>query len=161
MDSRQVLPALLALALTAGPASAQARVYTNDDLTRISPTRGETGGDNTPVRDTGPKPSDRRVARDRGPARGEEWWRAEAARVRERVRRVRDEADLLVADIEAARTASAPSSRSRGSSSQASAAARVKKLEARLAILQRRIGEMEGDLRDRAHRAGALPGWLR
>jgi hypothetical protein len=143
------------------PASAPrppARVYTNADLDRVHPFRGETGVHSVPAATPAePAPaaaSDRRLAR-----RGEDYWRREAARVRERVRALQAQAGELRARIaEQAEHESRQLVRNRRASPGSSSAAT---LRARLLGLERRWRETEDDLAERARREGALPGWLR
>lgn len=138
------------------------RVYTNEDLDRVHRLRDETGVHSVPAEapDT-PTP--------RGPdgpgaalvdahGRGEEYWRREAERVRDRVRAMEIEADELRLRIaERAGEESALGRSRRGSTGAGSAAS----LRARIAVLERRMKQMDVDLSERARRARALPGWLR
>jgi hypothetical protein len=125
------------------------RVYTNEDLARVSPHRGETGGESTPA-----TPAVAESAADSAPAKGggESYWRGEAARVRQRVEPWRDAAADLRAAI-AARQAE-PGVRPYTD-------AKVRALQRKLAGLEARIRDEEDRLEERARRARALPGWLR
>jgi hypothetical protein len=144
-----------------------ARLYTNEDLDRVRPFRDQTGVRSVPaVALDPPAPEDGERARERPgspPAdargRGEEYWRREAERVRDRVRAMETQADELRLKIaERAEEAGRQITRGRrGSSGEGSAAT----LRARLFALERRMREMEVDLSERARRARALPGWLR
>jgi cell division protein FtsB len=92
--------------------------------------------------------------------RGEDYWRREAARVRDRVRAIAAQAAEVQAQIaERADEGRLLSRRRRsgGSSGTRSEAT----LRAKLAALERRMRQLEDDLADRARREGALPGWLR
>jgi hypothetical protein len=133
------------------------RVYTNEDLDRVRPFRDETGVRSVPAvpageRETAGAPD----ARPRG--RGEEYWRREAERVRDRVQAMEAQAAELRAEIaERAAKASQLTSGRRASSGSGSAGP----LRAKLEALERRMRQAEDRLADRARREGALPGWLR
>jgi hypothetical protein len=159
-------------AATAAPSDAKqpapkpkARVYTNDDLDRIHPYAGQTGGGSTAATAADVESEAEAEPRARGAkTSGEAYWRAEAARVEERVRALEERAAALRARI-AEETAKA---RERGRDvvygrrRRASPPARsTAPLEASLAALERRIREVRDDLEERARRARALPGWLR
>jgi hypothetical protein len=143
----------------------KARVYTNDDLDRIHPYAGQTGGGAkaAPATDVAAESE----AEPRAPGTktgGEAYWRAEAARVEERVRALEERAAALRARI-AEQNAKALErgrdvvyGRRQGASTPARSTA---PLEASLAALERRIREVKDDLEERARRARALPGWLR
>jgi hypothetical protein len=135
------------------------RVYTNADLDRVRPFRDETGIRSVPAvppeEQSTPAPAEKR----RG--RGEEHWRREAARVRERVRAMEAQASELRTQIaEQAEEARHFLGRRRSAASLSGAGSSAR-LGARLASLERRMRELEEDLADRARRDGALPGWLR
>ena len=126
-----------------------ARVYTNDDLARVSGRRAETGVDSRPaptVPVAAPRPAEAR------PGEGEAHWRAEAARLRQRVEPWREAAADLRVEI-AARQAE-PGVRPYTDP-------KVRALQRRLEMLESRIKDAEDRLEERARRAGALPGWLR
>ncbi len=134
------------------------RVYTNDDLERIHPMAGQTGGASTPAvaaEEEGAAPV-QAVPPTRG--RGEQYWRDEAARVRERVRALEEKAAGLRSRIAQRSRESPVYGRKSASSSKSGAGA---SLEAQLAAVERRIKSTEDDLHERARRDGALPGWLR
>jgi hypothetical protein len=126
------------------------RVYTNEDLDRVSPYRGQTGGENDPVAETSRPPSS---------AADEAYWRREAARVRERVAALREKAD----DIRRGMREEQEAFRSEPWTSRGPrrAAPRTGPREAQLAAIERKITALETDLADRARAARALPGWLR
>jgi septal ring factor EnvC (AmiA/AmiB activator) len=131
-----------------------ARVYTNEDLDRVHPLRNETGVASVPsASPEGAAPEPRPPSR----GRGEEYWRREAARVRDRVRTLEGQAATLRAQIAESEAQQAHLAR-RGTASAASSKTR---LEVRLAGLERRILQLEDDLAERARRERALPGWLR
>jgi septal ring factor EnvC (AmiA/AmiB activator) len=138
----------LGAAATAGDeARAPARVYTNEDLARLSARRGDTGVESRPAA-AAPAAPPAEPARDGG----ESHWRAEAARVRQRVEPWREAAADLRVEI-AARQAE-PGVRPYTDP-------KVRALQRRLEMLERRIRDAEDRLEERARRAGALPGWLR
>jgi hypothetical protein len=146
-----------ALALAGLPARGEdrkpARVYTNDDLERVAPRRGETGVLSRP----GSTPAGE-ASRTEARPRSEDYWRREAARVRARVRTLQDQAARVREQIERdARPSTGRSRRSRGREAWTSEDARAR----RLREIQARAREMESDLEDRARRDGAPPGWLR
>ena len=99
---KRMLRCLLAVVCT-GAAEASALddekkpvpLYTNEDLQRVSPYRDETGGSSKPAAAPAPEP-----ASERGRARGEEYWRREAERVRDRLRPLRERASELRFQIE-------------------------------------------------------------
>jgi len=151
----------------ASPKRTPARVYTNEDLDRVRPFRDETGVRSVPA--VAPEPLSPRAGETalerRGSAlvdsrgRGEDYWRREAERVRDRVRAMETQADELRLRIaERAEEEGRQLTRSRRGSSGAGSAAT---LRARLVSLERRMRQAELDLSERARRASALPGWLR
>jgi len=133
-----------------------ARVYTNADLDRVHPFAAETGGRSVPavVQDE-PKAASSTEPRRKG--RGEEHWRAEAARVREKLRALEERAAELRAQIAERSSQSEVFGRRRSSGGKPSVAS----LEASLAAVERRARLTQEDLEERARRDGALPGWLR
>jgi hypothetical protein len=134
------------------------RLYTNEDLDRVRPFRDETGVRSVPA----VAPDDRPAPAEKRRGRGEDYWRREAARVRERVRTMEAQASELRAEIaEQAEEASHVLGRRRGSSASLSGSGSSTRLRAKLASLERRVREVEEELADRARRDGALPGWLR
>jgi hypothetical protein len=91
--------------------------------------------------------------------RGEDYWRREAERVRDKVRAMETQADELRLRVaERAEEAGRLLTRGRRASSGAASAAA---LRAKILALERRTREMELELSERARRARALPGWLR
>jgi hypothetical protein len=136
-------------------------VYTNEDLERVRPFRDETGVASVPASpppDTTPGGARSRVAGSPRAASGERdeaWWRREAARVRERMSTLDQQAAELRGRIRDAQTREPWSSRRRRT------APSTRPLEARLAAIEERRRALEDDLLERARRAGALPGWLR
>lgn len=143
----------LALVL-AGTASAEEKkpvpVYTNEDLDRLSPYRGQTGVLSEPA--VSPAEAPRADSASPRRSHGEAYWRKEAARVHDRVRALGDRAEELRRALREARVSFRP----RRSSSPS-----VASLEARLEAVESRMRDLDTDLADRARRAGALPGWLR
>lgn len=133
-----------------------ARLYTNADLDRVHPFAAETGVSSVPAvtpHDTPPAVS--LDTRRRG--RGEDYWRSEAARVRERLRAFAQRATELRARIDERASENEVFGRRRASSGSSSIAA----LRASLAAVERRARSTEDDLEERARRDWALPGWLR
>ena len=138
------------LMLLAAPPAAPAEkkavpLYTNADLERVAPFRGQTGVDSVPPPPGPPAPPAPKAGR------GEPYWRREAVRVRQQVRRLEAQASSLRVRIEAER---ARPRRTR-------TAPRSSGLEARLEALKLEARDLEDELSDRARREGALPGWLR
>ncbi len=139
-------------------------VYTNEDLERVRPFRDETGVASVPASwpdaTPGPSRSSASLSHRAGPRasgpdlRGEAWWRGEAARVRERVRAL----DLQAAEL---RRRIAEVRAEPWSSRRRRAVPDTRSWQARLAAIESRRRALEDDLRERARRAGALPGWLR
>ena len=134
------------------PPPPAARTYTNADLERLAPRRGETGVLSVPAPAAGDLEEPRARAADKAARRGEPWWRREAERVRERALGFRDKA----ADLR--RSADA---RPRKPSARLDPDPGATALRARAEALERRASALEEDLLDRARREGALPGWLR
>jgi hypothetical protein len=135
-------------ASAAGEDRAPARVYTNDDLARVSGRRGETGVESRP-----PAPAEKAPPPAAAPTGGgESYWRGEAERVRRRVEPWRDAAADLRVDI--ATRQSAPGVRPYTDP-------QVRAMQRRLEALEARIRDAEDRLEERARRARALPGWLR
>jgi hypothetical protein len=150
----------------ASPKHPPTRVYTNADLDRVRPFRDETGVRSVPaVAPDSPAPGRaERLGRSGSElvdahGRGEEYWRREAERVRDRVRAMETQAEELRLRIaERAEEAGHVLTRGRRPSSGTGSAATQR---GRLVALERRMRQMEVDLSERARRAGALPGWLR
>jgi hypothetical protein len=162
---------LLLLAGTAGVPQERKPVplYTNEDLERVSPRRGETGVDAR--LDAVPLPASGASEREDAAApdgRGERYWRREAEKLRDRLRPRHARIEALRARI-AEREAHPGLRRSRragraGSRTHAAASSRESQLPAwrgQLAALEQEVREAEDRFEERARRAGALPGWLR
>jgi len=156
MSSFSIATVVLLCALALPARAGQSPSYTNEDLDRVAPFRGETGVDSTPafrpVASTEQASSARGGSTRRTAVQGEDYWRREAQRVRERQRRFDDQLEALRRTLEKRRAhpGAMPHSDSQ-----------VRESERRIAELQRRRAELESDLDDRARRARALPGWLR
>jgi hypothetical protein len=131
------------------------RVYTNADLDRVHPFAAETGASSVPA--VSPEAASARRAPEARRAKGEEHWRAEAARVRERLRALEERAAELRAQIAERSSPSEVFGRRRASSGKS----KVASLQASLAAVERRARLAQEDLEERARRDGALPGWLR
>jgi hypothetical protein len=141
----------------ASPERPPAHVYTNEDLERVHPFRAETGvasGPATPS-DVDPGPGSAPPPRPIR-TRGEDYWRREAARVRRRVAALATRAEALrstLAERAEERRHTLGRRRSGGTSDAT--------LQKRLAAIERQMHRLEDELRERARREGALPGWLR
>jgi hypothetical protein len=136
---------------TAEERRASGRVYTNDDLARVSARDGATPATSAPEPPPAPAtvPSPAAAASDQ---RRESYWRAEAERVRRRLEPWRDEAAILRHDIPA---------RQAEPGVRPYTDPRVRAMQRKLQSLEERIREAEERLEESARRAGALPGWLR
>jgi hypothetical protein len=151
----KTMPSCLLAAVCAVGAGASTRddekkpvpLYTNDDLRRVAPYRDETGVNSKPAAAPAPEA---RTRGDRG--RGEEYWRREAERVRDRLRPLRERAAELRLKIEARR---------RQPRVPVYGDPQVVAMERRLRALEERIREAESRFEDRARRERAMPGWLR
>jgi hypothetical protein len=169
MTSRKVvlplgfgLSAILALPAGASeeapPSRRAPRVYTNEDLDRVHRFRDQTGVQSVPAEaaETAPaRPAEGKASRERG----EEYWRREASRVRDKVQALEVQAAGLrvqIAERAAEERHSLTRRRPRGGGAGSEAT-----LRAKLAALEQRMRRLEDELLDRARRAGALPGWLR
>jgi hypothetical protein len=147
-----LLAGLVPLSEAAGEeAKKPVRVYTNEDLERISPYRAETGVLNEPAASAPHAAGDE--------ATDEAYWKREAARVRDRVAALRERADDIRRQMREAEEAfrSEPWT-SRG---PRRAAPKTAPREAQLAAIEKKIAALETDLADRARAARALPGWIR
>jgi hypothetical protein len=127
------------------------RVFTNDDLDRLAPYRGQTGG-SAPSREIDPPPP--REKPEAAPSRTsrEPYWRAEARRVRQRMQAHEDKAVALRQQIEERRSKPGVSPYSDP---------QIRRLQDSADSQLARARELESDLLDRARREGALPGWVR
>jgi hypothetical protein len=152
-----VPPVLLAADEKPRPPRPPARVYTNEDLDRVHPFAAETGGSSVPAV-AADEASPARPAESRRKGKGEEHWRAEAARVRERLRALEERAAELRSQIAERGSQSEVFGRRRSSSAGKTS---VAALQASLAAVERRARLTQEDLEERARRDGALPGWLR
>jgi hypothetical protein len=149
-------PALRAAEATPPARKPPVRVYTNADLDRVHPFAAETGGSSVPaVAADEQRPAPSTESKRKG--HGEAHWRAEAARVRERLRALEERAAELRAQIAERSSQSEVFGRRRSSAGKPSVAS----LEASLAAVERRARLTQEDLEERARRDGALPGWLR
>ena len=144
-----------ALVRAADDAKGGARSYTNDDLERYAHLRTEAPADvvdDGPTRGRTRSPRAPREAAPGSPARGEAFWRREADRTAEVVRRLRDQAADLAEKVADLR---------REPGVLPYSDPRIVRLEARRRALEERARDAEARLEERARRAGALPGWLR
>ena len=143
-----MLTRILVLALLVSrDTPARQDTFTNDDLARIAPLSAETGGRSAPAVDI-PAPAPRRAEK---PGR-EPYWRAEARRIREKVRALDERAIDLRQRIE---------DRRRKPGVLPYSDEQIRRWEQQARDLVAKGVEMENDLQDRARREGALPGWLR
>lgn len=151
----KTMPSCLLAAVCAAGAGASPRddekkpvpLYTNDDLRRVAPYRDETGVSSTPAAAPAVAPAPVKSG-----ARGEDYWRREADRVRDRLRPLRERAADLRFTLE---------ERRRQPGVPPYSDPRIVAGERRLRALDERIREAESRLEERARREGALPGWLR
>jgi hypothetical protein len=150
------LLASCALLRAAGDEKPAVRAYTNDDLARYERLRTEEpaevpAAEERPAR--GPRSArEPQHAQDRSPARGEAYWRREAERTAEQVRRLREQSDAVAEKLRDLR---------REPGILPYSDPRLVRLEALRRALDERVREAELRLEERARRAGALPGWLR
>jgi hypothetical protein len=158
MKDLSLLPGVAAVCLVAAMSPADerrvpARVYTDEDLARVSSRRGETGVESKPGNPPpGAKAEAKADSSAAADARGESYWRAEAARVRQRVDPWRDDAAELRVEL---------ASRQAEPGVRPYTDPRVRALQRKIAALEARIRDAEDRLEERARRARALPGWLR
>ena len=144
---RAVVVCLLGPAAAAEDGRATKRVYTNEDLARVS-VRGSAPAA-APAAPASPEPVPAAAAPE---GRRESYWRAEAERVRRRLEPWRDEAAVLQTEI---------ASRQMEPGVRPYTDPKVRAWQRKLASLEARIREAEDRLEESARRAGALPGWLR
>lgn len=123
--------------------------YTNEDLARVSPRRGETGVESEPVAAAG-RGGERERAEPKG--RGEQFWRREAERQQRRLEPLQRQLADLEQKLAARR-------QKRGVKPYSDP--QVEGYVARIEALRRRIRDEEDRFLDRARREGVLPGWLR
>lgn len=126
------------------------RIYTNDDLERVAPYRGQTGVESEP--DRPPAAPARARAQEKDTGRDERYWRQQADRTAEQARKLREQAADLAEKVD---------ERRRQPGVRPYSDPQVVSLEKRRAALEARAREAELRLEERARRAGALPGWLR
>ena len=134
-------------------------LYTNEDLARVSPRRGDGG----PVPDPVSVPAAPEARPDRkepvDETKTERYWRARARKLEDKLEPLRDQlaearAQLAEKREEARERRFAGKTKTGGGGGEARLGGRITRLEAR-------IREAEARLADDARRAGALPGWLR
>jgi hypothetical protein len=150
---RGALVVCLALCLPAGgraetPRKKPVPVYTNDDLDRVSPLRDQTGGTSEPAVRPAPAPKETRPSS----GRGEEYWRREAERVRDRVEPLRARARALRQRVE---------DRRRKPGVRPYSDSQIETWQREAQEVEARIRELEDRFEERSRREGALPGWLR
>lgn len=149
----RTVPVLILLTLpgpSAGdePAKKPVPVYTNADLERVSPARGDTGVLSTPAAapTAASRPEPTRSTK------GEDYWREQVDRLRERLRPLEERAEDLRQKI---------ADRRREPGVRPYTDPKIAGWERRLASLEARRRDLEARFEERARRAGALPGWLR
>jgi hypothetical protein len=146
---RTIASCLLAAACPLAAAQEKPRVYTNEDLERVAPYRDQTGGTSPPSAARA-EPAARAPQKDAG--RDERYWRQQAERTAEQVRKLREQAAALAERVE---------DRRRQPGVPPYSDPQVVTLERKRQALEARAREAESRLEERARRAGALPGWLR
>lgn len=122
--------------------------YTNEDLLRVHPFRGETGVASKPA----VEPQGVSSVGSRKSGRGEEYWRREAERLRDRLRPLRARADTLRRKID---------ERWRKAGVRPLSDPQILDWERSLKETEDQIRDLEARFEERARREGALPGWLR
>ena len=127
-------------------------LYTNSDLERVAPFRDQTGVASVPGPEAVVERTTSKAAPSASRGRGETYWRHEADRVRQQVRKLEAQAATVRSRIEAEKARPQQHGKS---------AKRGPDLEARLTALRLEARQLEDDLLDRARRERALPGWLR
>jgi hypothetical protein len=148
-----LVSSVLGLCLAFGAAGDEpkaVRVYTNEDLKRVSPRKGETGVLSEPGAEAAERSEPKRETL--SPARGESYWRREAERLKEWAEAQREAAAELAARADERR-------KRRGV--LASSDPQIRSWERRIRAIEARVRERQVQLEDRARREGALPGWLR
>jgi len=146
----------------AAAARPKARLYTNEDLDRLHPLAAQTGAQSVPAVESAPEEASRERAprrEGRSARQGEPYWRAEAERVRQKLRSLEERAAALRVRI--AERSSRSEVFGRRGSPASSRGTSLATLQSSLAALETRARHLEEDLFERARRAGALPGWLR
>ena len=123
--------------------------YTDADLERVRPRRGRTGIDSQPAHRRSTRP-DRKETRSR--RRDEEYWRRTADALRERLERFENRIAELRQRVE---------DRRRRPGVAPYSDPRIRKLEERIRIEERRRDERWRRFLERARRAGVPRGWLR
>jgi hypothetical protein len=141
-------------------------LYTEEDLRRVHPRRGETGVLSVPAVVPGPthaaSPASSRHSRGgTDETAPENYWRRESLRHRQKIARLKRTATSLRRQIDERQHERERErefgSRRRGAASVAS----VAPLAGRLADVEAEIQAAEAEFEERSRRAGALPGWLR
>lgn len=151
-----VLLGSVLLSAAASAPSVGAPLYTNEDLERVHPYRGQTGVLSVPaVEPSLATPAVRHGARNRlsDEAAQEAYWRREATRHRQRMGRLERAASTLRRQIDQKRRQRS-TGRGKGNAGSES-------LELRLADKLAEMEEADSEFEERSRRAGALPGWLR
>jgi hypothetical protein len=152
----------LALGLACAAASAAEEkkpvpTYTNQDLDRVAPLRGQTGALSEPATPPTAEPPPGSRSREGEEAR----WRQAAQRHRDGLRALEGRAADLRLRIEELRRAAAQDSGTRSRSGAKAPGAAVDAALVRLRRLEDDIRRRQDEFEERARRARALPGWLR
>ena len=155
---------ILALCLASASAEAEAGrtpTYTDDDLHRVSARRAETGVQSEPASSTDSRSSgpSRHEAQER--KRGEAYWHAEAERVADRIRGLRQRADALRVQLEQQQRRQRETRATARRKPATTSVDTTIGLRQRLEAIEAEIREREARFEERARREGALPGWLR
>jgi hypothetical protein len=134
---------------TPTPLGSPVPAFTNADLDRLAPRRGEGGifETSTPV-----PPAASAASSPASKARGEEYWRREAERTRDRLRPLEERAETLRTKI---------AERQRVPGVRPYSDPGVRALQRDLGRVEEHMRDLQSRLEDRARREGALPGWLR
>jgi hypothetical protein len=138
-------------------------LYTEDDLQRVHPRRGDTGVLSVPAVVPGPtRPasltSSRRSHVDTDETAQENYWRRESLRHQQKIARLRKTAAGIRRQIDERKR---ELEQERGSRKRGSGGASVASLAGRLADVETEIQAADTEFEERGRRAGALPGWLR
>jgi len=150
MEKRIVfLLAALAAPCAAADDKTPPRVYTNEDLARMAPLRGETGVLSRPA---APAAASREREPRRASGRGPDYWQREADKVRDRTRPLQKQAAGLRRQID---------ERWRLPGVAPTTDPKLIEWRRELRETEADIRELEDRLEERARRDGALPGWLR
>lgn len=151
--NRTIVSFVLAACPLTAFAGEKSRVYTNDDLEKVAPYRGQTGVTSKPAAPLAPSSEEPpRLKAAQTDIRDERYWRQQKDRMAEQVRELRDQAALLAERV---------AHRRRQQGVLPYSDPEIVAMEQKRLSLEDRAREAEDQLEERARRAGALPGWLR